>query len=127
MDSQSFLKDLGWPADRLGELGTAEWSAPSEDGFAKLSVGIARESGRIQAWVAHVGLEGRESLMGLDARVEGGQVAVEASHAGSPPEAIPARDAVALFEHMRAGMPLKMKFTSNGPLELPAISSKLRG
>jgi hypothetical protein len=119
MTPEDFLAALGWPADRLGELGTASWSAPAADGMGKLSVGIARESAHIRAWIEHRGLDGAEPMLALAAAVEGNRATVVASQAGHPPDPLPAEDAIALFAHMRSGMG-KLAFSSNGPLVLPA-------
>lgn len=127
MTPHDFLAKLGWPAEHIGSLGNATWSAPSADGMSKLSVGIARESKRVGAWIEHVGFEGNESLVRIEATIESGAVSVEVATTGNPPESVPAEDAIDVFIHMRSEVG-KMTFTNNGPVELPeALHAKPRG
>jgi hypothetical protein len=118
MNTNEFLTTLGWPTAELGDLGSAEWSAPSPGDFSVLSAGIARQSKSIRAWVHQADLEDSKDLLVLEMSVSGDSVAVEKSMVGDPLTESPLEDAIHLFVHMRSGIG-KMRFRSSGPLVLP--------
>ena len=84
MNTNEFLTTLGWPTAELGDLGSAEWSAPSPGDFSVLSAGIARQSKSIRAWVHQADLEDSKDLLVLEMSVSGDSVAVEKSMVGDP-------------------------------------------
>ena len=119
MDALNFLQQMGWPDDRSSDAGQASWVGVDSDGLNQLVASISRDSRKIVARIDSTGLEGSESLLVLEVSVDKNAARITASRAGEPPEDIPAEDAVALFTFMTSGL-LARKFTSTGPLDLPA-------
>ena len=107
MDAAKLLAQMGWPADRIGETGLAHWSGLSADRSSTLEASISRGRRKIIAEVLHVSERGPESLLRLEATVDGARAQIVASHAGEPPQPIPPEDASSAFRAMssRLGSP----------------------
>lgn len=121
MSERDLLSRLGWPAELLGELGSAHWSAAASDGFSMVRVATTRDSFGIRAVVANVSLEGQEVLLTIEAHVAGGYATELLCRYGEGhlETSAPAEldDALHLHRHMREGIG-KMKFDSIGPVDL---------
>ena len=124
MDALSFLESLGWPKERSGEAGLAKWSGAGSEDMSTISASIARLPEQISAKVEFANVERTENMLTIHARILDGQAHVAASHAGEPPEPIPAQDAIELFRHMSSGLG-KFKFQSAGPLAMPTSKSAM--
>jgi hypothetical protein len=122
MDSNFFLTQVGWPADRLGEAGQARWTGTASDDFSKIQATIDRGPDSISIAIDHVSIEKSSNMLTLTASIVDGRARVMASKAGEPPLDFPAEDAIDLFVHMREGLP-KFKFVGLGPLVLPSKAS----
>lgn len=119
MKETELLEALGWPADRAEDAGQASWSGSGAGGLSTIKATISRTPAQISASVDRIGIEGSENLMSLTAEISSGSARATKTHAGEPPEAIPAEDAISLFAFMREGL-ARFKFASTGPIELPA-------
>lgn len=119
MKTEDFLASMGWPQDRMGEAGLAKWSGSSADEFSTVRATIARAGSKIEARVDRLGLDGSENMLAIEAQAKDGAVSLSKTQAGSPPDEIPAEDAIHLFKFMSAGLG-KFAFESTGPMDMPS-------
>lgn len=122
-NSHEWLLELGWPSDKLGELGVCRWSAMSGDEGVKAS--LTRKQNRIIASIDEVSIEGGCNLMQFKMECDEtqGSWSIKTSTYGSPPEELSFEETKAIFLHMIKGM-RGFKFISSGPVR---IESKVGG
>lgn len=120
MQESEFLTQVGWPQDHLDKVGVLTWTAPSEDQMENVVASIARADRHMILETYVASLEGKESLMLLEAQIGiSKRVNFKKSTAGEPPEEIEAETALQLFTHLSSGMG-KPSFSPSG-LTLDAL------
>lgn len=122
MNSNAFLAQVGWPEAHMSDAGQAKWSGAASAEMSSIQATLDRDGEVVLGKVRHVSIEGIESLLEFEARMSSGEAEVVRAEAGAPPEAIPAEEAVELFNHLRSGLG-RFKFTNMGPVALASKAS----
>lgn len=114
MNGRLLLSLLGWPSERAGLLGVAEWLSVGEDGESTLKASILRNDSRLVARVDSFAEGKREPMLFISAKVLGQDATPVSSTIGFPPEPAEVVECAKIFRQLSSEMG-RPSFLNGGP------------
>lgn len=119
MNGRLLLSLLGWPSERAGLLGVAEWSSVAEDGLSTVKASIVRNDSRLVARVDCLGEGPREPMLFISAKLLGQEATPVSSTMGFPPEPAELVECAKVFRQLSSEMG-RPNFLNGGPAPVDA-------
>lgn len=123
MNGRLLLSLLGWPSERAGLLGVAEWSSVAEDGLSTVKASIVRNDSRLVARVDCLAEGKREPMLFISAKFLGAEAIPVSSTMGFPPEPAEVVECSRVFRQLSSSMG-RPNFLNGGPAPADATPQK---